>query len=631
MRYNDDVLKTLTICLLSVVTVTTLIAIPPQKLVDEIDPSQSLSLKWRKKIGYSTYRTNPIFYNGFIVVGSNGSSYSKQKDRLDGLYFLDAQTGDIQTKAIGESYGDRDVNGVAVSTEKIFWGDDNQAFFSYNWDGKLLWLNSVDGDVEGSPVLIDVNGDAALDVCFTTESGTVYMFDGKGGTIIWKHQADFQQVWATPKTRSYMATPVAIDANRDGTRDIIVGNRNGRVYALEGKTGEVLWQFRVNTPSGIFSSIFIKGNTLYVAESYNVIYELNLKGEVQHVHELGAVNEAHLFSSPVVSLDGTIAIGSSSKKGRKGIWFLTKKAGRKFFPIGNVTASPALADMDNDGKADFVVLSESGWLYVFSTQGEMKRRYSLPYGGEATPLIADVDQDGVLELVLMTNDQFISCYDTNSTGEVLWGSFRGNPHNTGVMLDRINADLPTGLKQKIRPESQRAGYTQSNAFQSDENDFLVTDMGIGKAQIGMTYGRLKAVLGKRVGFRDVDLGIGMKAKGVFVKGIIQYYILYPSFKYLEPTDVISVLATNNPRYKTADGIGPGTLIKDAVAIYGPATLTYQQTNSREELIHFKNKPQTMWFARYEQLKAGEYKTEKPFNITRKYRPDAQIEFIGVKR
>ena len=624
-------LRSLLLSCFFIVLSVTLSAVPTQKLVDEIDPSQSWSLKWRKKIGYSTYRTNPIFYNGFIVVGSNGSSYSKQTDRLDGLYFLDALTGDIQTKAVEASSGDRDVNGVAVSTEKIFWGDDNRAFFVYNWDGKLLWVNSVDGDVEGSPVLVDVNGDAALDVCFTTESGTIYMIDGRTGTEIWKRQADFQQIWATPKTRSYMATPIAVDANRDGTRDIIVGNRNGRVYAFDGKTGERLWQFRVDTPSGIFSSIFVKGNTLYVAESYNILYELNLKGQVKHRHELGKVDEAHLFSSPVVSLDGTIAIGTSSKKGRKGMWFLTEGSGRKFYPIGNVTATPLIADMDNDGESEFVVLSESGWLYVFSTQGEMENGYSLPYGGESTPLIADVDDDGALELVLLTSDQFISCYETNSTGEVTWGSFRGNPHNTGVLLDRLTADLPTGLKQKIKPKSKQAGYTQDNAFEESESDFLVTETGIGKAQIGMTYGKLKAVLGKRVGFQDVDLGIGMKAKGVFVKGRIQYYILYPSFKSLEPTDVISVLATNNPRYKTAEGIGPGIPIKDAEKHYGPATLTYQRTNSREELIHFKNKPQTLWFARYENIKAGQYKTEKPFNITRQYREDALIEFIGVKR
>jgi outer membrane protein assembly factor BamB len=623
--------NTLLLSLIAVTLASVVVAAPPKKLVDEIDPSQSLSMKWRKKIGYSTYRTNAVFYNGFIVVGSNGSSFSKTNDRLDGLYFLDALTGEVQTKAVEETSGDRDVNGVAVSTEKIFWGDDNRAFFAYNWDGKLLWVISVDGDVEGSPVLTDVNGDAALDVCFTTESGSIYMIDGKNGTIIWKHQADFQQIWATPRTRSYMASPVAVDANRDGTRDIIVGNRNGRVYAFNGKTGEVMWQFRVDTPSGIFSSIFVKNNTLYLAESYNVLYELNLKGEVKRRHELGKVDEAHLFSSPIVSNDGTIAIGSSSKEGRKGVWFLTEKSGRKFYPIGNVSASPVLADMDNDGDSEFVVLSESGWLYVFSSLGDLENRYSLPYGGEATPVIADVDHDGALELILMTSDQFISCYETNSTGEVVWGSFRGNPHNTGVLNDRIMSDLPTGLKQKIKPQSQQAGYVQDNAFSSDEKDFLVTDKGIGKAQIGMTYGKLKAVLGKRVGFRDVDLGIGMKAKGVFVKGIIQYYILYPSFKTLEPTDVISVLATNNPQYKTAEGIGPGTRIKDAEAIYGQATLTYQQTNSREELIHFRNKPQTLWFARYEKVKAGEYKTEKPFNMTQRYRDDAVIEFIGVKR
>lgn len=48
-------------------------------------------------------------------------------------------------------------------------------------------------------------------------------------------------------------------------------------------------------------------------------------------------------------------------------------------------------------------------------------------------LIADIDEDGQNELLIAANDGYLYCYETNGSGFIYWGQFRGNNFNTGVL------------------------------------------------------------------------------------------------------------------------------------------------------------------------------------------------------
>jgi outer membrane protein assembly factor BamB len=606
---------------------TQLFSFPADKLRDEIDPRLVLPIKWKSKIGLSTYRSTITFQNEKIILGSNGSSSSKRKDRLDGLYIVDPITGKIEEHIVENTSGDQDVNGVAATEERLYWGNDNSMFYAFDWGGNLQWSIGVGGDVEGAPALEDFNADGVLDVCFTTEAGEVYVVDGKEGFVMWRIQVDYKPKWTYPSSRAFMASPTLVDINRDGIRDVVVGSRNGSVYALNGKTGEAIWTFRTQAPSGVFSSVFAKDGKLYATESYSRAYRLNGKGEVEKTYELSREGQGALFSSPVVTPKDTLVIGSAGDRQHRGVWIQTKTK-REFHSIGPVSATPIIADIDGNGELDIVVLTENGWLYVYNEDGELKHRFSLPNGGEATPFIDDVDFDGKLELLLLTNDQFLSCYALPSSGDVYWSGFRGNPYNTGVANDVILTDLIEKNKDRKTKLRKGKGYSDDSTHLINT---LITPTSIGPAQIGMTFGRLKAILGKGVTFREIDLKVGMNAKAMFVDNELQFYILYPTFKTLKDTDIMTVLTTDNPAYKTKEGIGPYTKISDAETILGPAVLTYHSAKSFEELIHFEGNDQSLWFARYKQDKAGIYKKKTDFCVTREYHSDALIEFVGIKR
>lgn len=606
-------------------------AAPPKKLIDTNTPSIALTLKWQQKIGLTTYRTNALFYNGFIVVGSNGRSTSESKDYLDGLYFIHAESGKIQSTAVNNTSGDKDINGVAISSEKLFWGNDNNVLFAYDWQGNPVWTVVMDSDLEGVPALEDINGDAVLDVCVATEAGSLTMIDGRNGNQLWKISADFKQVFSVSHSRAFMASPTLTDANKDGIRDVIIGSRNGYIYCYDGKNGNQLWKYRSAHPSGIFSSAYVYGSRLIVAESYHRVHELTLSGEKVNEYILSSAPSPSLFSSPVMTPENIIAIGASSKMEKNsGVWLLNQNMERQWFPIGKVSATPILAQIQGHSGTTIIAFSESGQLVFLSSSGKQLYQFSLPIGGEATPLIGHFDDDEFLDIVLLTLDGYISQYSTPFKGSVTWGSFRGNPHNTGVFNDTLYSDKPLGNDPVTRHAIEAKGYTFSDHFFLDDV-YQITDTGIGQASIGMTFGRLKSILYGKAQFKDVELGIGMKAKAVIIDNDVQYYILYPSFKTLENTDPISLLVTNNTRYKTKEGIRPKQLIRDVENVYGDASLSYNDTLKNEEKIHFNKAPQSLWFSRYNTPKAGMYASTNTSKFTRDYKEGSVILFIGVKR
>jgi hypothetical protein len=107
----------------------------------------------------------------------------------------------------------------------------------------------------------------------------------------------------------------------------------------------------------------------------------------------------------------------------------------------------------------------------------------------------------------------------------------------------------------------------------------------------MTYGQLKQMLAGKAEFQvKSPFIVDFDAIAISQGGKEQFYILYPAGVPLADSDVIEALVTDNPNYRTAQGVGPGTLIEQAEAIYGKATLSYNTLNESREYVQFANQP-----------------------------------------
>lgn len=407
-------------------------------------------LKWKAKVGQTTFRTNMIFAHGWVLVGSNGESRGSLKDSQDGLYMLDPRSGKTIRHLKPEVLGDTDVNGVATSGNYLFFGNDNNGVFCYDFDGKKVWQATVDGDIEGSPSLFDSNGDGIDDAVFATESGSVMAFDGKTGKELWRYKAS--------NGGYFVATPAAYDVNADGTPDVLIGTGGSPYfYAINGKTGKELWQFKTKSTagfvdgSGIHASASIltgsgRAPLIVATECYGILHYLDMNGQWKRY--IG--NTIGIFSSPVFSPKGTVVNGAAWmgrgnvdvtvirsaadwEEQRGGVKYAARRTQMDGSPVAVTSSSAFVADVLAKGKPQIGIADETGKFQLLNEDGIVEEIMLAPAGVEAAMLVQDVDGDGRLEIIVACLDGNVYCYDTESKAKPFWGQFRGDNKNTGLI------------------------------------------------------------------------------------------------------------------------------------------------------------------------------------------------------
>jgi hypothetical protein len=162
----------------------------------------------------------------------------------------------------------------------------------------------------------------------------------------------------------------------------------------------------------------------------------------------------------------------------------------------------------------------------------------------------------------------------------------------------------------------------------------ITPVGIGVAKIGMTFKDLKQQMGEGFEFTVKNSFMdGFDAIAVTKAGAVQFYIPYPASTKFIDEDKIQHLMTDNPNYRTEQGVGPGTTIAQATSVYGSATLSLSKENESREFISFTQHPAGLAFRPKpvkNQSVAGEYpESNEDYLKTQKYDPKAAIGQITV--
>jgi len=184
--------------------------------------------------------------------------------------------------------------------------------------------------------------------------------------------------------------------------------------------------------------------------------------------------------------------------------------------------------------------------------------------------------------------------------------------------------LPTQSSTDATPNSAMPGKNQ-----------LISAEGIGPAKVGMTLGQLKQLLAGNAEFQvKSPFIVDFDAIAVIQSGKEQYYILYPAGTPLADSDVIEALVTDNPDYRTAQGIGPGTLLTQAEAVYGDATLYYNTLNESREYVKFAKPPSKAIAFRTKapqgQQLAGSYpSSQTELKETNKFQKTASVALVEV--
>lgn len=93
----------------------------------------------------------------------------------------------------------------------------------------------------------DINGDGVMDMAIATQNYWTMVFNGNSsgwGDILWTYSTYFGSI-NTGAVEQEQCLQITSDLNGDGFQDVIIGTAGGNefVYALNGRTGAVLWAF----------------------------------------------------------------------------------------------------------------------------------------------------------------------------------------------------------------------------------------------------------------------------------------------------------------------------------------------------------------------------------------------------
>jgi hypothetical protein len=187
---------------------------------------------------------------------------------------------------------------------------------------------------------------------------------------------------------------------------------------------------------------------------------------------------------------------------------------------------------------------------------------------------------------------------------------------------------PTSPTPKAQPSPT------PTAVATEAENRLISPNGIGAAQLGMTLGELKQTLGNGVEFAvKSPFIVDFDAIAVSKAGEVQFYILYLADQSFTDQDVIQGILTDNPKFRTAENVGPGTSIAEAEQAYGEVTLSYNTQNESREYARFANQPAgnlSFSTGNGNTSPSGIYASPtSDYNETQQFKPDATIQSILV--
>ncbi len=117
---------------------------------------------------------------------------------------------------------------------------------------------------------------------------------------------------------------------------------------------------------------------------------------------------------------------------------------------GAVGCSPALADLDGDGKPEVIIGSNDGNVYAWQADGTLAAGWPRATGSpvQGSPAVADVDGDGRMEVFVacLAGSVYAWKCNTRSHDRLAWPTFQHDAQRTGRYLGPPSfTDVPSSF------------------------------------------------------------------------------------------------------------------------------------------------------------------------------------------
>jgi len=311
------------------------------------------------------------------------------------------------------------------------------------------WKVNLNNRAEHTPAIVNLNGTKYIVVC---DGDQVKMFDANG-TVVWIYSA---------QDSCSDTTPSVGDINDDGWPDVVTFDWDGYIYAIDARDGSELWQLHSDNWYGGYSSAVIvdvdqdsKTDVLYPNDNYGQIIALNgADGSVKWVAG-GRCDVNEYLDGTMCNDDGWIestpAVADIDKDGKlevvaasDNLWAFNGEDGSMLWSNtedynGYWFIAPIIRDIDKDGTLEVVIGSWNWWILSFNAlNGSLEWQYPVTddvYSGSA---VADIDHDGWDEILMGDDNGYL--YALNHDGTLLWSHYMDNEYmeHSFVIMDANN-------------------------------------------------------------------------------------------------------------------------------------------------------------------------------------------------
>ncbi len=194
----------------------------------------------------------PVIVLRAADIDGDGSSEILAADDAENLFAVSSDGGLLWsarlTKYMGENANATDIAAItpAAGRPSVFVATNGFKVLAFDARGRRIWENLVRYHRQTKVRAVE-DGGRLLVVVGTAYSTPVNVFDGATGRALWHtwEQVGDEMSSTTDYCGIHLTDMLFLDADRDGSKEVVFGTKYNRVYALRLKDGSTVWQANV--------------------------------------------------------------------------------------------------------------------------------------------------------------------------------------------------------------------------------------------------------------------------------------------------------------------------------------------------------------------------------------------------
>nr|MDK2851063.1 serine protease [Candidatus Cloacimonadota bacterium] len=325
----------------------------------------------------------------------------------------------------------------------------NNNIVAFNSNGDILFSHPAGGILRSGPVIANIIDGQSAKVIVVTQNGNLLVLNSDGTNA---------ENFPTALGGAFLSAPSVADLNGDGNLEIVACSLNGYLYAINPLTGENISGFPVQITGGSQNSITIADidgdlspEILIAASTSGFFYAFNHDGSVNFQKTIGG----QIKSSPVVAdvnNDGNTEIILIAANGDV---YIMNHTGENLpgTPIAvgtTVESSPVVARFDNGSDYAGIIFGDSnGYLHSVRLDGAESPNFPIKLRGSirVSAALADLDNDSDLDIIVPDNSNYNVIDIKREIDSIEWECFTGTYNRSGnIAQPTPNIDLVIPIK-----------------------------------------------------------------------------------------------------------------------------------------------------------------------------------------